>query len=374
VIDEITTDDGFRALRHEWSELLDESCAPSVFLTWEWLYSWWRHVGGACRPAIITIRRNGRLEAIAPLATRPWDLRRLQLYRALGFLGAPLRTGNVGSDYLDVIVRRDSPEALRALGAFLSRRGRVLDLAQVEIASAAAARLGAALRDAGWAVTPQASGLCPVVDLAGHTWDSYLATRGREHRYSVQRKLRALHKNSAVDFHLATTEREREEALGILLDLHEKRWREKEGVPPSDAFHTPALRAFHETFTRLALEQGWLRLFVLRLDGVPAAALYGFRHGRTFSFYQSGFDPAEARRGVGVATMALSVAAAIAEGAEVYDLLHGEEEYKFHWANRTRPLVRLALYPPRAQGRLAAALATVHAQLRPVARRVLLHP
>jgi CelD/BcsL family acetyltransferase involved in cellulose biosynthesis len=236
--------------------------------------------------------------------------------------------------------------------------------------------LAAGLRTTGWSMTRQACGICPVVDLSGHTWDSYLATRGREHRYSVQRKLRALRKSADVAFQRADSEGQRAEALRVLLELHDMRWQAKTraGAPPSDAFHTPALRAFHEGFTRLALAQGWLRLFVLRLNGVPAAAVYGLRYARTFSFYQSGFDPAQARRGVGAAALALSIAAAIEEGAEVYDLLHGEEEFKFHWANRTRPLARLALFPPQAQGRLAAALAAVAAHIRPVARRVLLQP
>jgi CelD/BcsL family acetyltransferase involved in cellulose biosynthesis len=373
LIEEIADDAGFRALRGEWSELLADSRSPSVFQTWEWLYTWWRHLAPSRRPAILAVRREGRLDAIAPLVTRGWDVRRLQLYRSLSFLGTPLRSGNVGSDYLDVIVRRDRPEALIELAAALTRRGRVLDLAQVPSESADLDRLTDALRDANWSLRRQDCGLCPVVDLDGQTWESYLATRGREHRYAVQRKLRALRKGAEVRFERAQSEEERGVALRLLLDLHERRWREKKDAEPSDAFSTVALRGFHETFTRRALEQGWLRLYVLRVDGVPAAALYGLRHGSTFSFYQSGFDPAFARRGVGVVTMALSIEAAIQEGAAAYDFLHGAEEYKFHWANRTRPLVRLALFPARPQGRLAAALAAAAAYLRPVARRVLLH-
>jgi CelD/BcsL family acetyltransferase involved in cellulose biosynthesis len=251
--------------------------------------------------------------------------------------------------------------------------GRVLDLAQMSRESAAGVTVANALRDDGWSVRERECGICPVVDLAGHTWDSYLASRGREHRYGVQRKLRALHKAHTVSFECAQTEDERRTALALLLELHERRWRAKVDAAPSDAFHTPSLRAFHDAFTRHALAQGWLRLFVLRLDGAPAAALYGVRYGRTFYFYQSGFDPAFARQGVGVVTMALSVQAALAEGAETYDMLHGTEEYKFHWANRTRPLVRLEVFPAQAQGRVAAALAAVAAHLRPMARRVLLH-
>jgi CelD/BcsL family acetyltransferase involved in cellulose biosynthesis len=373
LIEEIRNGEEFRALRPEWSDLLGDSDTQNVFLTWEWLYTWWEHLGAPLRPVLLTVRRQGRLEAVAPFVARGWDVRRLQLYRSLAFLGTPLRSGNVGSDYLDVIVRRGCPEALAELGTALTRRGRVLDLAQVAGDGSAVDRLVQGLRATEWSVRSQDTGLCPVVDLAGHTWDSYLASRGREHRYGVQRKLRGLGKAFDVRFESASTEAARGPALRVLLDLHQRRWRDKKDADPSDAFSTPALRAFHETFTRLALERGWLRLFVLRLNGADAAALYGLRYGRTFSFYQSGFDPAYARYGVGAVTMALSIQAAIEEGADLYDLLHGTEEYKFHWANRTRPLVRMAAFPPRPQGRVAAVLAAAAAHLRPVARRVLLH-
>src|SRR5207245_43184 len=81
-----------------------------------------------------------------------------------------------------------------------------------------------------------------------------------------------------------------------------------------------------------APDRGWLRLSELRLDGRPAASLYGFRYRDTFSFYQSGFDPAYARDSVGLVTMGLAIRSAIEEGAAEYDLLHGDEAYKFQWA------------------------------------------
>lgn len=369
-LDRINDDAGFQGLRKEWSELASASDSASIFLTWEWLYTWWRHLGAHLRPEIWTVRANGRLVGIAPFVSKGWEPRRLRFCRSSAFLGAPLRSGNVGSDYLDVIVRRDCPDALGELTEALVRRGRVIDLAQVTSGSAAE-QIVTRLQDARWQLRAVEGGICPVVDLAGHTWESYLASRGREHRYGVQRKLRGLRKNFDVSFDAARTEDERRVALALLLDLHERRWRDK---GTSDAFHTPGLRAFHEDFTRLALERGWLRLFVLRLSGAPAAAFYGLRYGTSFFFYQSGFDPAYSRHGVGVATMALSIEAAVGEGAQIFDMLHGEEEYKFHWSTRVRPLTRYSLYPPRPKGRLAAALAAVDAALRPVARRVLLHP
>jgi CelD/BcsL family acetyltransferase involved in cellulose biosynthesis len=133
-----------------------------------------------------------------------------------------------------------------------------------------------------------------------------------------------------------TTESRRRELLPVLFELHRKRWSERGG---SDGLFGPGLPEFHEEASRLALERGWLRLCVLWLGETPAAALYGFRYGAVFSFYQCGFDPRFAKLGVGLVALGLAIRSAVLEGAGEFDLLHGEEPYKFHWAKRTRALV-----------------------------------
>jgi CelD/BcsL family acetyltransferase involved in cellulose biosynthesis len=366
-IEPIRSEADFDGLEREWNALLAQSPADTPFLTWEWLRTWWRCFGRDLRLNIVAVRADGRLVALAPLCMRGWEWRRLRLFRRISLLGAPLPTGNVGSDYLDLVVAAPG-EGVEALVSVLAAAGRALDLTPISKGASTVDRVARRLTDAGWTTTETEVGLCPIVDLAGQTWESYLATLRREHRYTVGRKLRKLQKDFDVTFEAVRDEADRRAALGHLIALHEQRWREK---GESDAFHTPALRSFHEEFTRLALARGWLRLYLLKLDGAPAAALYGLRYGETFHFYQSGFDPRYARYGVGVATMALSIEAALAEGTRRYDMLHGTEEYKFHWANTVRPLVRYELYPPTARGACARGLTQLYSALRPMARRML---
>lgn len=371
MIERVDDEAGLAALRREWNALLAKSDAATPFLTWEWLSSWCRSVGGGVRLRVLAVRSAGRLVGLAPLFAPDWDPRRLRLYSYLSFLGSPLRQGNIGSDYLDFIVDPAVPEAVDEIATALAAGGRVLELGQVAAERSTTERVARCLADRGWLLTREPRDVCPWIDLEGHTWESYLATRGSEHRYAVQRKLRKLRRDFEVSFEHVTSEAERHVALAQLIDLHHRRWSER---GESDAFHTPAMRAFHEEFTRHALQNGWLRLYILRLNGAPAAAFYALRYADTFSFFQSGFDPAFARHSVGVVTMALSIQAAIDEGARRYDMLHGSEEYKFHWANATRPLARYVLYPNHMQAALARGLGGLCSVLRPVARRVLQSP
>jgi CelD/BcsL family acetyltransferase involved in cellulose biosynthesis len=181
------------------------------------------------------------------------------------------------------------------------------------------------------------------------TWDSFLACVSAEHRYNFNRKWRRLNRHYEVLFEQARTESEVREATEVLIAQHNQRWSARGG---SDAFHTSDLRAFHREWTQSALQRGWLRLFVLWLNHKPAACLYGLMYGTTFYFYQSSFDSAYAQFSVGLITMGLAIRNAIEEGAEEYDLLHGDEAYKAHWSRQSRDLVRLESFPPGGFNRL----------------------
>jgi CelD/BcsL family acetyltransferase involved in cellulose biosynthesis len=333
----------FEQLAPEWSALLADCEADGLFLTWEWMFTWWKHLTGDCKLQITTLRKDGRLIAIAPLALRPASVQQLPPVAALQFLGS----GVAGSDYLDLIVRRGhEAEAVRALAERMSGAGRALALMRMRPAGPAAT-LVERMQQQGWHTWQGQREMCPFVSLRGQSFETYLASLGSEHRYAFRRKLGRIERRYTCSFDLVRSEAERKDALAILFALHELRWNPR-GEP--GAFSTPALREFHDEVTRLALAAGWLRLWVLRLDGKPVAALYGFLRQGTFYFYQAGFDPAFARDSVGLVMLGVAVRGAMEDGAEELDLLHGTERYKAHWANATRELVRVELHAPGTLG------------------------
>src|SRR6267143_2919811 len=117
VIEQIEDSGGFEKLREEWTDLLHGSASNCLFLTWEWLYTWWKHLSEGRKLLITAVRCSRELVAIAPLALRPPQPARLVPFHALEFLGME----SVGSDYLDVIVRRaKEQEALQALAESLT--------------------------------------------------------------------------------------------------------------------------------------------------------------------------------------------------------------------------------------------------------------
>ena len=77
MIESITNHDGFERLGDEWRDLQRRSASRSFFLTWEWLFTWWKHLSAARRLMVLVVRRHGRITAIAPFAIRPASASRL---------------------------------------------------------------------------------------------------------------------------------------------------------------------------------------------------------------------------------------------------------------------------------------------------------
>ena len=365
VVQRIEDPAAFQALREEWDELLAASLADSFFLTWEWLHAWWTHLAGDRRLFLLVARQGGRLVAIAPLSLRARRVAGVLPLRSVEFLGAD----RLSSDYLDVIVRRGwEAEAIPALAQYLADARLALELASVRRAGCAAAALSRALTQRRWRMLETPTAVCPFIDLSGHTWESYLGTLESKPRNDFLRLLKNLTKKFSVRLEPASSEPQRREFMAHLVRLHNLRWQNLGG---SDALHTADLVAFHDEVSRVTLERGWLRLFVLWLDGQPVASLYGFRYGRTFYFVQTGFDPAYGRHAVGLITVGLTIKSAIAEGAEEYDFLRGDEAYKFRWAREVRHLATLEVYPRGAPELLYRRTQRLTAVAKRIARQTL---
>ena len=210
------------------------------------------------------------------------------------------------------------------------------------------------------------AGICPFINLAGHSWDSYLSTLGGSHRANFRRRLKRLSQRFDMRFEAVLDEPARREALDALIGFHRQRF----GVGTT-AFVTDGLRAFHDDFTRRALANGWLRMFTLRLNGAPAAVMYGFFYNHRFFFYQHGFDAVHEPFSPGLVLMGLTIQAALAEGALEFDMLFGTEKYKSLWARDQRPLAELQLFPPSVAGFFHRQTREAETSARTVARKIL---
>jgi CelD/BcsL family acetyltransferase involved in cellulose biosynthesis len=324
------------ALREVWGKLAERS--RNVFATWEWASTWWRHFGTGVEPRV-TICRNsdGAAAAILPL-----QLRRAGPVRILRFVG------HGPSDELGPVCAPDEREAAaRALRLVLDEGGFDVFLGDALPGTEPwAAFLG------GRVVERTES---PLLRVESVSWDDFLASRSQNLRQQVKRFERRLARSHELRFRLSSDPEGVRADLETLFALHRKRWH---GSP-----WFAGAENFHRDFAAVALERGWLRLWVLDVNRTPVAAWLGFRFAGVESYYQAGRDPTWERWSVGFVLLAHTIRQALADGMTEYRFLRGGEQYKYRFATADPGLVTIAR-ANSALGNAALAARSIRRRLR----------
>ncbi|MBB3047827.1 CelD/BcsL family acetyltransferase involved in cellulose biosynthesis [Litorivivens lipolytica] len=353
--------DELRSIRHEWADLLADSACNNLFLSWEWMHTWWIHMAENRELYVILVRLENELIGIAPLAVSPPKYSRLMPFLHLEFIAS----GNIGSDYLSFILRNSYEQtAMKAISQQITAKGYMVELTRVEEASSFTTQLPQLIQMSGGSSHSSRTNICPYIDIRDKTWQDYCSELSRTHQKYFMRKLRKLKKDFSVDFLSTTTEMDMADAMSEFFDLHLDHWRNRGELT---VFNDPRIVAFHQDFSRIASDAGWLRLFRLRLDGVTAACVYQFRYLDSYYYFQSALNDSYTKYSVGMLTLGLSIQQAISEGVHTFDLLHDNEEYKYLWTDKERFLARLEVYPASFYGTVCRNLVKLKHFIRPPA-------
>ena len=163
---------------------------------------------------------------------------------------------------------------------------------------------------------------------------TYVQGLGKKERHELRRKLRRFESAPGTGFRWAT-ERERPAALDRFFALHRLSKGEKA------AFMTAETEAFFRDIADALAPIGRLRLGVVRAHDEDAAVLFAFAYGDTLALYNAAYDPALGSLSLGIASHSFAVRDAIAQGFKIYDLLRGDEPYKYDLGAQDRWLWRL---------------------------------
>jgi CelD/BcsL family acetyltransferase involved in cellulose biosynthesis len=173
----------------------------------------------------------------------------------------------------------------------------------------------------------------PRITLAGD-YEAYVQSLGKKERHELRRKLRRFESAPGASFHWAT-DAERAAVLDRFFALHRLSKGEKA------AFMTDRAEAFFRDIADALAPLGRLRLGVVRAYEEDAAVLFAFAYGDTLALYNAAYDPALGSLSLGIASHAFAVRDAIAQGFKTYDLLRGDEPYKYDLGATDRWLWRL---------------------------------
>lgn len=329
--------DALHALRAEWKALYH--VAPAApFLSWEWAVTWHQWLNPNGMPMLLCARESDHLIGLLALNEETMRLAGMPVQR-LSLLG----DGFGGADYLDVLsVPGREVEVTAALLTFLTRHVSfdALELEGMDQQSISLSWLAQEAKEQ-FRYRPQSLYVCPQVNLTSG-WESVLKASRRGDNF--KRRLRQLRTRDGFAFRSITEPAEAVAAFERFLQLHEARWAEQGG---SEMTGHSRLQNFHRDLVVRLAAAGLLRFDELWCEGECRASIYGLEHHGRYYFYNSGYDQKWRNESVGLVVLGLSIQAAIARGATVYDFLRGAENYKSDWAGTARRTVVVRLAPHR---------------------------
>jgi CelD/BcsL family acetyltransferase involved in cellulose biosynthesis len=161
------------------------------------------------------------------------------------------------------------------------------------------------------------------------TWESYLKqTISKKEKTKILYYTNRLQKRFEVSITKCDNAQALPESLAALFELHQKRWLLRGWLGTFASAQRCEL--YYNTATSF-LERGWLEFWILKLDGKPVAAQYGFRYRNAVYSLQEGFDPTHSPDRVGYVLRAHVLKTLIVQGVRQYDFLGGDDPSKNRW-------------------------------------------
>jgi len=206
---------------------------------------------------------------------------------------------------------------------------------------------------------------CPYVDVSG-TWESFWASTSQRFKKTVRNVKNRLEKAGRVEVEEHRAVSRDSAVFQDLLEVSRRSWK----GPRQLAIATmPRMAEFFADLSERASRHGWLRLWLLRLDGRAVASEYQLEADGRVHALRGDFDagvPDELSPGTYLSAEILRALFA-RDGVHDYDMGPGDNPYKARWATGARETVSLRAFRSGAYG---ASLHALESHVVPVLRRL----
>jgi CelD/BcsL family acetyltransferase involved in cellulose biosynthesis len=322
--------------RSEWELLLDEDPSATIFQGPRYLSTWHRVLGQRATARVHTVLDDDRrLIGVIPegheregSATGPVEVRR--------FLG-----GTDVTDYLGPVARpEDRADVADAYVRYLAADRDWDDavLGGLAVDTGWGDAIARAAKEHGLSIFERdVEAVCPQVDIAGG-YDAYLAALKGKQRQELARKARKLARDAGELDVVEVAAAEVPEQMEAFLDMARGSEPDKAGFFAKEELRT----WFRELAAEFARDRT-LRLHRLEVGGLPGAMTVSLVHRRHWGVYNSAFDPALGALAPGMVLMGELIELAAQDGCIVFDLLRGDEAYKYQFGSQDRAVERLTL-------------------------------
>ncbi len=362
----------FDALEQEWSALAWAS-DTSIFQTFEWNRIWWTHFGAQKKLHIVTVYSGRNLVGIAPFFEDDIAFMGRKVYTCLRLLGSfvsqpsgePLIGSISYSDYLDCIILPEYEDLfyesiLQHLSRIRSEYNElILDEASADSSICKTLIPLMAMSQYGLNFHVNRASSSPTIQLAA-TWEGFLDSMSVKDRYNARRYFNRSKQGSSAMFTIEKIKNTRE-LKSVLTDfyrMHQTQWNHR-GF--AGTFSEKRMCDFFAELSTCFHEKNWIEFNLASpIDAnttyVAVDAYLTYKNKVHLMHRGMDEDPLYRKRGPGNVMLFARIHQAIQEGADVFDMLRGSEEFKLRLATHIKQNKTIVVGPDYPSGRLRIAL------------------
>ena len=338
------------ALLPEWDALFGADAEATPFSCPGWARAWWAHWSEGAQPWLVTVRDGNELIGLAPLVAA-----RRGPFRVLAELGRP------PANYWSVLAAPGARAAVNGAvaGAISSRSGEWHALLLGGLP--AESPFEAALRAAGLRVRARRPTPYPGIELPD-SFEAYLQELPRKRRKDLRRHMRRLD-DGRLELRDVTEPAALRAAIDRWQEIRVRWWQSRDkAMDPEHA--SPRFRDFMRDLVAELVPQGRAQVWEFRRDDAVVGVEVNLMDERRFYSWMGAYEPEVAHLGLGKVAIGESIRASIEAGRSYYDLMVGDEDYKYWYGATDRYCRWMMVGNSRPASRAALAAGAVADRIR----------
>ena len=163
--------------------------------------------------------------------------------------------------------------------------------------------------------------------------ETFIASRSRNFRSNLKRKEKKLKSAGDLTLNIYSKLYEVEKALEEIFRIEKRSWKVMEGSAMTSDKNKKKL---YSILAMKCAENGWLRIYILSIDGKPIAFDYGLLFKKRYSMLKTSYDENFKKLSPGVVLRWYVIKDLFKIKSIEHDFLWGSEPYKLQWCNGVR--------------------------------------
>ena len=395
-VEVISSNDDFFSLREEWNEINDSSVKGNIFVSWEWMYTWWetyQKQGKRNLYILICTNINNELLGIAPFQIVNNPKKYFPCSRQLIMLATGETDGcEVFGEYMDLIIKPGQESAvISAVSNFLTQQHSQWDgiKFQQQLSGSHLSELfGNSISDKQPTHLTKSSngkqvfekiitedGFRTYIELPD-TYEDYLMGLRKKKRNNITRIFSRLKSEQNFSISTVTTDSEvnaqitgKEGAIDLLAKLNLTR---RGDIEKNSVFEAKNFVVFHRRLLKRLLPLNKVSLRVLSFEDQPVAALYSYIDNGTVHAYQRGFETVTGHRYSLLTTMLTQEISHSIENKDIsrFNFMYSnhEDTYKRRYSGTTEKMYNIAY---EKQGLKSSAYRLIHGPIKNYVKKIL---